>query len=64
MIYRMLAAVRAATRDRRGLETLEYAVFAASFLFVIAAAVSSLSGNVKAAYTDVGVFVLNQGAKM
>ena len=42
-IWSILRRLRAVLKDNKGLETLEYAVFAASFLFFIAAGVSALT---------------------
>jgi Flp pilus assembly pilin Flp len=64
MSYTILARIHAAIKDRRGLETLEYAVFAASFLLFVAGAVNLLKGNVNTAYSDIGQFVLKQASKM
>jgi Flp pilus assembly pilin Flp len=51
-------------KDNRGLENLEYAVFAASFLFFVAGAANLLKSNVNTAYNDIGQFVLKQASKM
>ena len=56
--------LRAVFKDERGLETLEYAVFAAAFLVIIAGAVALLSGDIATAYSDIGQYIQGQAAKM
>jgi len=56
--------IRAVLTDERGLETLEYAVFAAAFLVIVAGAVTLMSADISAAYTDIGNFISSQGAAM
>jgi Flp pilus assembly pilin Flp len=64
LINMVIQKLRAVVRDERGLETLEYAVFAAAFLVIIAGAVALLSGDIATAYSDIGVFIKNQAAAM
>ena len=64
MIYMIALRLRAALKDKRGLETLEYAVFAAAFLGVIAAAVLLLSGDLKTAYGSIGNFIAQSAANV
>jgi Flp pilus assembly pilin Flp len=56
--------LRALLKDKRGLETLEYAVFAAAFLGVIAAAVALLSGDLSSAYGSIGDFIKNSASNV
>jgi len=56
--------IRAVLENERGLETLEYAVFAAAFLVIVAGAVTLLSSDISAAYTDIGQFISSEGASM
>jgi Flp pilus assembly pilin Flp len=62
MIYMIALRLRAALKDKRGLETLEYAVFAAAFLGVIAAAVALLSGDLSSAYGSIGNYIKTSAA--
>jgi Flp pilus assembly pilin Flp len=62
MIYMIALQLRAALKDKRGLETLEYAVFAAAFLGVIAAAVALLSGDLSSAYGSIGTYIKTSAA--
>ena len=64
MIYMIAEKIRAALKSERGLETLEYAVFAAAFLVIVAGAVTLMSADISAAYTDIGNFISSQGGKM
>jgi Flp pilus assembly pilin Flp len=45
--------------DNRGLETLEYAVFAAAFLAVIAGVFSVFAPGISSTYSTIGAFVSN-----
>ena len=64
MVQMFREHLRAAVNDRRGLETLEYAVFAAAFLSVIAGVMSLFTPGISGTYTDIGVFISNIGSGM
>ena len=60
-LARVLRGVR---NDSRGLETLEYAVFAVAFVVIIGGVVAGLSGNLTTAYGDIGNWISGQASKM
>jgi Flp pilus assembly pilin Flp len=64
MANMLMRRLRAVIRDERGLETLEYAVFAAAFLVIIAGAVALLSTDIATAYSDIGNFIQTQAGNM
>ncbi len=64
MVNMIAERLRALLKDERGLETLEYAVFAAAFLVIIAGAVALLSADISTAYTDIGSFIQTQAGNM
>ena len=64
MLNRFGRIVRAIRRDERGLETLEYAVFAVAFVVIIGGVVGTLSGSLTAAYNDIGNWIMGQAADM
>jgi len=53
-----MKSLRAAITDRRGMEALEYATFAAAFLVLIAATVSGILGDIQSAYDAIGAYIL------
>jgi len=64
MIDYVEAKLRALVADKKGLETLEYAVFAVAFVVVIGGIVSALSGNLTTAFGDIGNWISGQAADM
>ena len=64
MLNRFGRILRAVRSDERGLETLEYAVFAVAFVVIIGGVVAGLSGNLTTAYGDIGNWISGQAAEM
>ena len=64
MIKKMTRLLRAAMSDNRGLESLEYAVFAVAFVVIIGGVVSALAGDLGTAYSDIGNWIAGQAAAM
>ena len=64
MLNRFGQILRAVRGDTRGLETLEYAVFAVAFVVVIGTVVAGLSGNLTNAYNDIGNWISAQASGM
>jgi Flp pilus assembly pilin Flp len=50
--------------DKKGLETLEYAVFAVAFLVVIVSVTTALSSNLSSAYSSIGNWIKTQAGNM
>ena len=60
-LRRMLGSV---AKDRHGLETLEYAVFAVAFVIAIGGVVGQLKTTMTTAYSDIGTWIATQATKM
>ena len=59
-----IGVFRSALRDKRGLETLEYAVFAVLFVIAIGGFVAALSPGVRTTYGDLGNWIVAQAAAL
>ena len=57
MIRKVGQKFRAVITDEKGMETLEYAVFAVAFLVIIAGVVAALGGTLGTAYSDIGNWI-------
>ena len=64
MIDYVRMRLRALMGDQKGLETLEYAVFAVAFVVIIGGVVAALSGDLTTAYTDIGHWIAGQAEDM
>jgi Flp pilus assembly pilin Flp len=64
MFAAIMDPVRAVIKDGRGLESLEYAVFAGALLVMVAASIAGLLGNVETAYSEVGAFIAAHAAQL
>jgi len=64
MIDYLRVKLRGLMADKKGLETLEYAVFAVAFVVVIGGIVSALSGQLTTAYGDIGNWISGQAKLM
>jgi len=60
----LVSALRALTADKKGLETLEYTVFAVAFVVVISGVVAALSTQETAAYHSIGNWMAGQAKQM
>jgi Flp pilus assembly pilin Flp len=60
----LVERLRAIIKDQRGMESLEYTVFAGAFLFIILASVVGISGNLSTAYTAIGDYLTSQAASI
>src|SRR5437588_710343 len=56
--------LRAVIKDEKGLESLEYAVFAVAFLVIISGVVVALSGTLSTAYSDIGNWIATRAGAM
>ena len=64
MIGKVGLELRALIRDKKGLESLEYAVFAVAFLVIIGGGIALLSTDLSTAYADIGNFISSKAAAM
>ncbi|HKM64510.1 MAG TPA: hypothetical protein VJY39_18655 [Acidisphaera sp.] len=56
--------LRSLIADRKGLETLEYAMFAVGYLVVISGVVATLRTGLTTAYGNIGTWIVGQASKM
>jgi len=64
VLEKLVHCLVAAINDRRGLETLEYAVFGVAFVGLIVGGVALLGADMSAAYTGIGTYIQNQVGQM
>jgi len=64
MVKKLAQQLRAVIEDKKGLESLEYAVFAVAFLVIIGGVVIALSGAMSTAYSDIGHWLTTTAAAM
>jgi len=64
MIKNFAQQLRAVIKDKKGLESLEYAVFAVAFLVIINGVVIALSSTLSTAYSDIGSWITTTAGAM
>jgi hypothetical protein len=64
VIQILIDHLRALIQDKKALETLEYAVFAAAFLIMVTGAVALLAPSMSSAYADIGTYIVNLATNM
>ena len=57
MVRAVAQQLRAVIKDKKGLESLEYAVFAVAFLVIIGGVIVALSGALSTTYSDIGNWI-------
>ena len=64
MVRKLTQQLRAVIEDKKGLESLEYAVFAVAFLVIISGVVVALSTTLATAYSDIGNWIVARAGAM
>ena len=64
MVKQVAQQLRAVLKDKKGLESLEYAVFAVAFLVIIGAVTLAMSSTLSGAYSDIGHWLLANAAAL
>ena len=64
MIKKFRRQLLVVANDKKGLESLEYAVFAVAFLVIIGAVTVALSSSLSSAYSDIGNWLLTTAAAL
>ena len=64
MLEILVHRMRVVIRDRRGLETVECAVFGVAFVGVIIGGAAMLGADMSAAYAGIDTYIQNQVDKM
>jgi Flp pilus assembly pilin Flp len=57
MVRAVAQQVRAVIKDKKGLESLEYAVFAVAFLVIIGGIIVALNSAMSTTYSDIGNWI-------